>query len=52
VRRGELQGTIKRVFEERFQDSFATRSIRDREKTTLIFTSVCKDSNSFSQKDF
>jgi len=36
VGRGELQRTVKRVFEERFQDSSATRSIRNREKTALI----------------
>ncbi len=34
--RGELQRTIKRVLEERFQDSSATRGIRHRKKTTLM----------------
>ena len=33
--RGELQGTSKRVLEERVQDSSAARTIRNREKTTL-----------------
>ncbi len=35
--RGELQRTSKRVLEEWFQGSSATRAIRNREKTTLIF---------------
>ena len=39
--RGELQRTIKRVFEERVQDSSATRSIRDREKTALTWAVLC-----------